>query len=428
MAVIEGVGDEVTILFGLVLTVLVLVLAWASTRTVERADQDPRPAEDPPVIAPQEQQPHCTSLGNHSPDQGETAINTAESDCTAEEYEQSEEEEEEEEERKEQSEEEERKEQSEEEEERKEQSEEEEERKEQSEEEERKEQSEEKERKTQSKGEEERKEQSEEEERKTQSKGEEEEKTQRKGEEEEKMMQSEGEEGRVNQYEEVAPPAKTKGNKVEKEVLAKHETSPTEKGAEQLDIDDVPELLTSPHDPVQLRRRVTSAGDREEPETLNIDDQSSDSDTTEDNFILLRLKFLNDTEKIARVRPEDTIGHVKRIHFPHQEHQIRLIYQGQLLGDDTRTLSSLHIINNCVIHCHISQNATPQSPAGSHAAEHTETTLNIGGLMLPIFFLMLSVLWYYQINYRQFFTAPATISLVGITILFSFVAFGAYRR
>lgn len=35
MALIEGVGDEVTLLFGVVFLVLVLVLAWASTHTTE---------------------------------------------------------------------------------------------------------------------------------------------------------------------------------------------------------------------------------------------------------------------------------------------------------------------------------------------------------------------------------------------------------
>lgn len=38
MALIEGVGDEVTVLFGLLLMLLVLVLAWFSTHTVERGD------------------------------------------------------------------------------------------------------------------------------------------------------------------------------------------------------------------------------------------------------------------------------------------------------------------------------------------------------------------------------------------------------
>lgn len=35
MALIEGVGDEVTLLFGSLLVLLVLLLAWASTRTAE---------------------------------------------------------------------------------------------------------------------------------------------------------------------------------------------------------------------------------------------------------------------------------------------------------------------------------------------------------------------------------------------------------
>ncbi|XP_078397328.1 transmembrane and ubiquitin-like domain-containing protein 1 isoform X2 [Cetorhinus maximus] len=355
MAVIEGVGDEVTILFGLVFMVLVLVLAWASTRTVDRGDQELRPAEDTSAPTSEQQNSSCTSSTNRSPDQGETITNTRQVECKAEQMEQSEEEEE----------------------------------------------------------------QSEEEE-------EQDEEKEEQSEEVEREPQSDEVEGK--QSEEVEKQEREKGNEVEEEFLARHELSTTEKGAEGLVTDNVPELDTSPLDTSELRQRVTSASGREELETLSTDDQRPDSDCAEDSSMVLRLKFLNDTERIARVRPEDTIGHIKRTHFPHQEHQIRLIYQGQLLGDDTRTLSSLHIVNNCVVHCHISQNATPQSPAGSHAAENTETTLNIGSLMLPIFFLMLSVLWYYQLNYRQFFTTPATVSLVGITILFSFVAFGAYRR
>ncbi|XP_051879385.1 transmembrane and ubiquitin-like domain-containing protein 1 [Pristis pectinata] len=206
----------------------------------------------------------------------------------------------------------------------------------------------------------------------------------------------------------------------EEQVLPEHEeTPPTVTATEDLVTD---------HVPVHPRRRVAAARGGDAAETQSAGDQLPHSDCAQDSSMVMRLKFLNDTERIVQVRPEHTIGHIKRTQFPHQEHQVRLIYQGQLLGDDTQTLSSLHITGNCVVHCHISQNATPQSPAGSHAAENTETTLNVGGLMLPLFFLMLSVLWYYQINYRHFFTAPATISLVGITILFSFVAFGAYRR
>ncbi|XP_010891553.2 transmembrane and ubiquitin-like domain-containing protein 1 [Esox lucius] len=151
------------------------------------------------------------------------------------------------------------------------------------------------------------------------------------------------------------------------------------------------------------------------------------ADATERNMVL-RLKFLNDTERTAQVKPEDTIGYIKRTYFAGQEHQVRLIYQGQLLQDDGQTLASLNLADNCVLHCHISQHATRAAPAGARAADQVQVALNVGSLMVPLFVLMLSVLWYFQIQYRQFFTAPATASLVGITIFFSFVAFGVYRR
>ncbi|XP_026143732.1 transmembrane and ubiquitin-like domain-containing protein 1 [Carassius auratus] len=144
--------------------------------------------------------------------------------------------------------------------------------------------------------------------------------------------------------------------------------------------------------------------------------------------MVLRLKFLNDTERTAQVNPQDTIGYVKRTYFAGQEHQVRLIYQGQLLQDDAQTLASLNLSDNSVLHCHISQNATRAMPAGARAADQVHVALNVGSLMVPLFVFMLSVLWYFQIQYRQFFTAPATASLVGITIFFSFVAFGVYRR
>lgn len=158
----------------------------------------------------------------------------------------------------------------------------------------------------------------------------------------------------------------------------------------------------------------------------SIPDADPASDT--DRSMVLRLKFLNDTERTAQVKPEDTIGYIKRTYFAGQEHQVRLIYQGQLLQDDGQTLASLNLADNCVLHCHISQHATRAAPAGARAADQVHVALNVGSLMVPLFVLMLSVLWYFQIQYRQFFTAPATASLVGITIFFSFVAFGVYRR
>ncbi|XP_059200407.1 transmembrane and ubiquitin-like domain-containing protein 1 [Centropristis striata] len=155
---------------------------------------------------------------------------------------------------------------------------------------------------------------------------------------------------------------------------------------------------------------------------------AGEGESSSQRNMVVRLKFLNDTERTAQVQPQDTIGYIKRTYFAGQEQQVRLIYQGQLLQDDAQTLASLNLVHNCVLHCHISQHAGRGAVGGPRPADQVQVALNVGSLMVPLLVLMLSVLWYCQIQYRQFFTAPATASLVGVTIFLSLVAFGVYRR
>ncbi|XP_032876300.1 transmembrane and ubiquitin-like domain-containing protein 1 [Amblyraja radiata] len=369
MALIEGVGDEVTLLFSLVFIMMVLALAWASTRTVDRGEQTLPPTQSTSTDSTEQSDSACPSCqgGSPQPEAGDRRSDGEEGGKQRDRVE----------------------------------------------------------RKKDVEGER----QSDGVEGERQADGEEGGR-QRDEAERDKQRNGEGgeqrrddEEGERQRDREEREGDRVEGERQEEEkrsdterqfVAEREETSPAAGAAENTFPDDVP---------VEVRQRGSAArvGDDE-------GEQPPHTDCAPDSPMLMRLKFLNETERIIQVRPEQTIGYIKRTQFPQQEHQVRLIYQGQLLGDDTQTLSSLHISSNCVVHCHISQNATPQSPAGSQAAENTDSTLNIGGLMLPLFFLMLSILWYYQINYRHFFTVPATISLVGITILFSFVAFGAYRR
>lgn len=149
-------------------------------------------------------------------------------------------------------------------------------------------------------------------------------------------------------------------------------------------------------------------------------------------LIKIRLKFLNDTEEVAVVRPEDTVGGLKSKYFPGQESQMKFIYRGQLLQDQGRTLRSLHITDNCVIHCHRSRSATTATttlPDPSTAAPDAGSLpLGGGNLMIPTVMVVLAVVWYFRINYRQLFTAPATVSLIGLTVLFSFLLFGMYGQ
>lgn len=143
--------------------------------------------------------------------------------------------------------------------------------------------------------------------------------------------------------------------------------------------------------------------------------------------LVLRLKFLNDSEQVARAWPQDTIGSLKRTQFPGREQQVRLIYQGQLLGDDTQTLGSLHLPSNCVLHCHVSTRAGPPHPPCPPGSEPGPSGLEIGSLLLPLLLLLLLLLWYCQIQYRPFFPLTATLGLAGFTLLLSLLAFAMYR-
>ncbi|NXH14485.1 TMUB2 protein, partial [Bucco capensis] len=145
----------------------------------------------------------------------------------------------------------------------------------------------------------------------------------------------------------------------------------------------------------------------------------------------IRLKFLNDTEEVAEVRPEDTVGILKSKYFPGQESQMKFIYRGQLLQDQGQTLRSLHITDNCVIHCHRSCSATTPSPlpdpsTSTSGPDAAAFPLGAGNLLVPAVMVVLAVIWYFRVTYRQLFTAPATVSLIGVTVLFSFLLFGMY--
>ncbi|KAM6904597.1 transmembrane and ubiquitin-like domain-containing protein 2 [Xenentodon cancila] len=176
------------------------------------------------------------------------------------------------------------------------------------------------------------------------------------------------------------------------------------------------------------------------PMSLLTSTTSATTTSSSTTSMSVRLKFLNDTEEVAVVEPHDTVGVLKSKFFSGREHQIKLIYQGQLLQDPKTTLFSLNITNNSVIHCHISQALHEDSPeegaqsgAGvgsgvSGGFRAAGVAISTSSLVVPVFVVILAVVWYFRINYRQFFTAPATISLVGVTVFFSFLIFGMHSR
>uniref|UniRef100_A0A8C6UU13 Transmembrane and ubiquitin-like domain containing 2 n=1 Tax=Neogobius melanostomus TaxID=47308 RepID=A0A8C6UU13_9GOBI len=223
------------------------------------------------------------------------------------------------------------------------------------------------------------------------------------------------------------------------------ENKPEERGTDRGDGEGAGEGAEVAGSDALLDIRTKQQEDEEEEEQIkhsvkHVSPLTSDPPPTT-TAISVRLKFLNDTEEVAVLEPQDTVGVLKNKYFSGREHQIKLIYQGHLLQDPKRTLKSLNISHNSVIHCHISQSlheSGPEEGAQSGSGAGTggvsggimaaSVTVSTSSLVVPVFVVILAVVWYFRINYRQFFTAPATISLVGVTVFFSFLIFGMHSR
>ncbi|KAJ1370651.1 hypothetical protein KIN20_032429 [Parelaphostrongylus tenuis] len=94
---------------------------------------------------------------------------------------------------------------------------------------------------------------------------------------------------------------------------------------------------------------------------------------------IIRLKFLDDTQRDARATMTDTVAKFKSVHFGEAVaagRVIRLIYQGQLLREDSRTLASYGLRDGCVVHCHISN--TPYAKQVQSSSQSVVNASNIG--------------------------------------------------
>ena len=118
---------------------------------------------------------------------------------------------------------------------------------------------------------------------------------------------------------------------------------------------------------------------------------------------------------------------------------VKLIFNGQVLSDESSLLSQLGLDNHSVVHCLIHQprstNTTPPSPSSNlpgpnqHQPQSTEDAIprqpgqqsaaeagiDIGGLLVPLFGVILGLVWYCRIAYASYFTAAATTGLVGLS-------------
>lgn len=105
---------------------------------------------------------------------------------------------------------------------------------------------------------------------------------------------------------------------------------------------------------------------------------------------------------------------------------VRLIANGQLLSEESRTLSSYGINNQQVIHCQISQ-ASAHTQQGHQTVDTGDGEFDLGRYMVPLFACILAFMWYLRFQYRYMFNATSTLSLTAVTAVFFLALMAVWR-
>ncbi|XP_069192423.1 transmembrane and ubiquitin-like domain-containing protein 1 isoform X2 [Procambarus clarkii] len=113
--------------------------------------------------------------------------------------------------------------------------------------------------------------------------------------------------------------------------------------------------------------------------------------------IRIRLKFLDETQRYVFAKLTEQVGTFKRQHFSIEmdaNRRIRLIFNGQLLSQDTSTLAQYGLFENCVVHCHVSQPQHTSRSSGQSGglAAQDEDDAYVSGLLVNDFALVLHLI------------------------------------
>ncbi|XP_011268805.2 transmembrane and ubiquitin-like domain-containing protein 1 [Camponotus floridanus] len=195
-------------------------------------------------------------------------------------------------------------------------------------------------------------------------------------------------------------------------------------------------------------------------DTTNIIDQtcgSSSECTTEDsisdsNEITIKLKFINDDQKLVTGSLKEMLGDFKRRHFQMEleaHKSVRLVFNGRVLQPDTQTLEQCGLFNDCVVHCWVhqprpatvssSQTSTLDNSSSIYFNSQSFSDLPTGTglssvhndwdlsrLLVSILTIVLGLAWYSRYHYAQLFTATTTLALYALTAIFTVSLFSNF--
>ncbi|XP_076302885.1 transmembrane and ubiquitin-like domain-containing protein 1, partial [Lasioglossum baleicum] len=89
-----------------------------------------------------------------------------------------------------------------------------------------------------------------------------------------------------------------------------------------------------------------------------IEHERENLSATDANEISIKLKFINDDQKMVTGSLKELLANFKRRHFQTEldaQKLVRLIFNGRVLQPDNQTLERCGLYNNCVVHCLVHQ-------------------------------------------------------------------------
>ncbi|XP_032667318.1 transmembrane and ubiquitin-like domain-containing protein 1 [Odontomachus brunneus] len=217
---------------------------------------------------------------------------------------------------------------------------------------------------------------------------------------------------------------------------------------------DGPSLLrrsvkTNNTENANVKEQATSADAEEQTASADIKEQTTSTECTtenasasDNNDITIKLKFINDDQKLVTGSLKEMLGEFKRRHFQMEleaQKSVRLVFNGRVLQPDTLTLEQCGLFNECVVHCWVHQ-ARPTNAPSSQADNSSPIYFNsqsfsdlpagasissvrnewdLSRLLVSILTIILGLAWYSRYHYAQLFTATTTLALYALTVIFT---------
>lgn len=152
-------------------------------------------------------------------------------------------------------------------------------------------------------------------------------------------------------------------------------------------------------------------------------DSSAPAEENSEHSIRIKIKYLNDEQRIVQGNLKELLGQFKRRYFQVElsnNKDVVLIFQGRVLREE-ETLETIGMYDNCVVHC-IFKSGRVSEPenrsASTGSTNNAPADWNLGPLLLATLVAMFMLAWFSYWTYPQLFGITSTILLACLTTIF----------